>query len=116
MPDYIKESINEAKTVIFKFKFSGELEGGYYRIPLWLTDFDKMETLSLENAELESLDIIKTLSIKQFIFNNVKLENEENVISILKQFNELQQIDCEEPLYLRFKKAFIGKELKINLI
>lgn len=114
LPTTIYEKIHEVKRIVLKATFSYDMVENYYSIPAWLVDFDKVECVDFENADLDNLGLLNVCPIKHFIFHNVKFENKNKIASAMSKFNNLIDISCDPDFSLHFENT-LG-ELNINVL
>jgi len=112
LPSDIAESVHEVKKILLQATFSADAKlKKNYPIPEWLRDFKKVEHLKLANADLDNLCEITDLPLQHLIFEDVRVNDADNLIAAIKQFKQLNYV-----VYSKSFPAYVVDAIsKLNL-
>jgi len=117
LPPNIRKRIHEIKELVLQPSFSTQANKSilYCKIPKWLVNFKKIESLRFEHVDLGDLNCLYDLPIQHLTFENVKY-NDTDLLNTIKKFKHLNQIFFDKSLSADLRHSFEKLKLKLTPI
>ncbi|MCR8558405.1 hypothetical protein KXD93_12165 [Mucilaginibacter sp. BJC16-A38] len=117
LPPNVAASIHEVKGIVLQVTFSSGVKlKKNYPIPLWLSDFKKVEHLKLVNADLDNLSDITDLPVQHLILGDVSFSDADNLVAAIKQFKQLRYLAYDESFPLQVVEALAKLNSGVTLL
>jgi len=115
LPPDIRKNVYDVKKLILQPTFSAVSKPAKFcAVPKWLVNFKKIECLRFEYVELGDLIQLADLPIQQLIIENIKYDDGDRLIAVIKQFKHLKEISYDHSLPADLIRSIKGLNLKLT--
>lgn len=114
--DKFGESIYSVTRCVLQPTFFVNREITYCQVPKWLSNFNKIKYLRLENVNIDDLKVLTNLPIEHLVLENIEQTDSEKVMEAISDLKKLKEISYDQSLPLKLIDFIQSSHIQLSPI